>query len=119
MKGRYGPYVTDGKINATLPKDSDPASVTLEEAVALIAARAEKGPVKKKGRAKPAPAAKAKAPAQTKTAAPKSCTKKRQSCRSRKRPRQAKAQGRGESLITIPGLRALRIASAITSYVTW
>jgi DNA topoisomerase-1 len=71
MKGRYGPYVTDGKVNATLPKDSDPASVTLEEAVALIAARAEKGPVKKKGRGKPAPAAKAKAPAEKKPAAPK------------------------------------------------
>jgi DNA topoisomerase-1 len=62
MKGRYGPYVTDGKVNATLPRDSDPASVTLDEAIALITARAEKGPVQKKGRGKPAPAAKAKAP---------------------------------------------------------
>jgi DNA topoisomerase-1 len=71
MKGRYGPYVTDGKVNATLPKDSDPSSVTLDEAIALIASRAEKGPVKKKGHGKPAPASKAKAPAQTKAAAPK------------------------------------------------
>jgi len=52
MKGRYGPYVTDGKLNATLPRDSDPASVTLEDAVALLAARAEKGPAKKKRAAK-------------------------------------------------------------------
>src|SRR5882762_7311409 len=51
MKGRYGPYVTDGSVNATLPRDSDPASVTLEDAVQLLAARVEKGPVKKKGRA--------------------------------------------------------------------
>ena len=51
MKGRYGPYVTDGTVNATLPRDSDPLSVTMEDAVALIAARAEKGPGKKKGRA--------------------------------------------------------------------
>ena len=70
MKGRYGPYVTDGKVNATLPRDSDPASVTLEEAIALIAARAEKGPVKKKGRRKPAPAEKTKAPAEKKAKAP-------------------------------------------------
>ncbi len=40
--GRYGPYVNHGKINATIPKDKDPQSVTMEEAVALITARAEK-----------------------------------------------------------------------------
>ncbi|RME96665.1 MAG: DNA topoisomerase I, partial [Alphaproteobacteria bacterium] len=43
MSGRYGPYVKHGKINATLPKNSVPEEVTLEEAVALIAAKAEKG----------------------------------------------------------------------------
>ena len=62
MKGRYGPYVTDGKLNATLPKDSDPVSVTLDEAVALLAAREEKGPAKKKRGAKKAAPAKAPAP---------------------------------------------------------
>ena len=48
MKGRYGPYVTDGKVNATLPRDSDPLATTLDDAVALIDARAAKGPVTKK-----------------------------------------------------------------------
>jgi DNA topoisomerase-1 len=57
MKGRYGPYVTDGTVNATIPQDSDPMGVTMEEALALIAARAAKGPVKKKK----APAKKASA----------------------------------------------------------
>lgn len=64
--GRYGPYVNWGKINATLPKGKDPASVTLEEALELIAAKSS---APKKGRKttvkkttiKKAPAKKAKA----------------------------------------------------------
>jgi len=64
MRGKYGPYVTDGSVNATLPKDADPLAVTLDQAVALIAERAAKGggkkPVKKKAATKKKPAAKAK-----------------------------------------------------------
>ena len=40
--GKYGPYVNFGKINATLPKGKDPASVTMDEALALVAAKVEK-----------------------------------------------------------------------------
>ena len=61
--GRYGPYVKCGKINATLPKDKDPQTVSVEEAVALIAEKAAKSGKK--------PAAKKKAPAKKKTAAKK------------------------------------------------
>ena len=46
--GRYGPYVTNGKINATLPKDREPASISAEEAIALLTAKAASG----KGKAK-------------------------------------------------------------------
>jgi DNA topoisomerase-1 len=59
MSGRYGPYVKHGKVNATLPKDSDPQTVSLDEAVALIAARAGKPAKPKKAVAKKAPAKKA------------------------------------------------------------
>jgi DNA topoisomerase-1 len=41
--GRFGPYVNHGKINATLPRGSDPASLTLAEAVAMLAAKAAGG----------------------------------------------------------------------------
>ena len=53
MEGRYGPYVSDGEIHATLPKSSDPKSVTLEQAVEWIDAKAAKGP-SRKGKKKPA-----------------------------------------------------------------
>jgi DNA topoisomerase I len=41
--GRYGPYVNWAKVNATLPKGKDPASVTFEEALAMISDKAAKG----------------------------------------------------------------------------
>ena len=53
MSGRYGPYVTDGTTHATLPKTADPKSVTLEQAVEWIDAKAAKSPASK-GRKKPA-----------------------------------------------------------------
>ena len=54
MAGRYGPYVTDGSTNATLPKGMEPEGVALEDAIRLIDERAAKGPPKKKGRKAPA-----------------------------------------------------------------
>ena len=73
--GRYGPYVNFGKVNATLPKGKDPMSVSLDEALVLIAERAAKtGGGKKPARAKAAGAAKkstTKKPAAKKTAAKK------------------------------------------------
>ena len=41
--GRYGPYVNWAKVNATLPRGKDPASVTFDEAVAMIAEKAARG----------------------------------------------------------------------------
>ncbi len=81
MEGRFGPYVTDGTTNATLPKTVAPDQLTLEEAAQLIDERAAKGPPAKKGRKAPArkPAAKAggeKKPA-AKKAAPKKAAKKK------------------------------------------
>lgn len=59
MEGRYGPYVTDGTTNATLPKTISQDALTLEEAAQLLDERAAKGPAKGK---KKAPAKKKAAP---------------------------------------------------------
>ncbi|TZG27839.1 type I DNA topoisomerase [Sphingomonas montanisoli] len=63
MEGRFGPYVTDGVTNATLPKTANPDEMTLESALVLLAERAAKGPAKgkkpvKKAAPKKAPAKK-------------------------------------------------------------
>ena len=62
LSGRYGPYVKHGDVNATLPKSKDPAQLTMDEAVALIAERAAKGPSKPKRGAKAKPKPKAESP---------------------------------------------------------
>ncbi|MEM7301206.1 MAG: type I DNA topoisomerase [Pseudomonadota bacterium] len=70
--GRYGPYVNHAKINATLPRDTDPMSVELPQALELIAAKVAKGgkkPAAKKTAAK-------KTTAKKKTAAKKPAAKK-------------------------------------------
>ena len=36
LTGRYGPYIKQGKVNASVPKDKDPEKLTYEEAKALI-----------------------------------------------------------------------------------
>ena len=51
MEGRFGPYVTDGVTNATLPKGTDPATLDADQALVLLAERAAKGPAK--GKKKP------------------------------------------------------------------
>ena len=68
--GRYGPYVKHGRLNATLPKDLEPESITLERAVEILAAQAEKK------KAKGGKTTARKAPAK-KTATKKAGTKKK------------------------------------------
>jgi DNA topoisomerase-1 len=82
MPGKYGPYVKWGKVNATLPKGAEPETVTLDEALVIIAEKAGKSPktTKKPAAKKTAPAkpaakkAPAKKPAVKKPAAKKATT---------------------------------------------
>ena len=94
--GRFGPYVNWGKVNATIPKAQSPDTVTLDEALVLIAERiaktggkpvkAKKAPAKKKteGDADAEPT-KAKAASKTKAAAkPKAAVKPKTAAKTKK-----------------------------------
>lgn len=77
MEGKYGPYVKWEKVNATIPKEIEPADLTMERAVELIEEKLAKSPAKRKAATKKAPAKKtaAKKPAAKKTAAKKAPAK--------------------------------------------
>lgn len=69
LSGMFGPYVTDGETNATLPRDRDPATLTATEAIEILKKKREAGPSTRKP-AKKKPAAK-------KTTTAKKTTKKK------------------------------------------
>ena len=71
--GRFGPYVTDGETNATVPRGEDPMEIDFDRAVQLIADKRAKGPAKKPVKRAPAAGAKTaakKAPAKKAAAKP-------------------------------------------------
>jgi len=76
MDGRYGPYVTDGETNASLPKGTKPEDLTMEIALNLLAERAAKAPAKKKKKKKATKKTTTKKAAKKKTTKKKSTKKK-------------------------------------------
>ncbi len=88
-QGRYGPYVSHNRLHATLPKGVDPEQVTLDQAVELLRAKAEKSGGKKPARGRAAakkaePEAAEKKPAAKKPAAKKKTTTARKSAPKKK-----------------------------------
>jgi DNA topoisomerase-1 len=73
--GRFGPYVTDGTVNASLRRADDPDTITLDRAAELIAARRETGPSSRGGGRRGAKKAAAKKPVARKAAAKKATAK--------------------------------------------
>ena len=84
LNGRFGPYITDRERNARVPKDREPASVTLEECQALLAVAplrgkgrfGRKGAKAKSAPAPAAPAAKTRAARKTTAATKKPAARK-------------------------------------------
>ena len=93
LKGRYGPYVSDGEVNASLPRDMEnPESLTMDHALELLAVQREKKGKKKKAKKKAAKKKAAKKKTSKKKAAKKSTSKKNAS---KKAPTRKKAASEG------------------------
>ncbi|WP_424937323.1 MULTISPECIES: type I DNA topoisomerase [Bacteria] len=85
--GRFGPYVTDGETNVTIPRGEKPEDVTFERAVQMLADKRAKGPATKRGRstaAKKEPVKTAAKKTTTKKAATKTAAAKKASARTKK-----------------------------------
>jgi DNA topoisomerase-1 len=86
LDGRYGPYVKHGRINATIPKGTEPESVDMEQALKLIAERAARSGKKKKT------ATSRKSAGKKKSAAGKSAKAKKTSAKAKTKAKTSKAQ---------------------------
>jgi DNA topoisomerase-1 len=99
-KGRYGPYVSHDGVNATLPSDMTPETVTLEQALPLLEARAARGGGKKKSkRSAAAKSAKATEPSEQAASEKKKKTSKAKS--KAKRPVAAKTPSAEQAPVAI------------------
>jgi DNA topoisomerase-1 len=77
LKGRWGPFITDGNKNARMPKDREPESMTLEECLAALEAAPDKASRRKGGKKKAAGKKTSKKKATKKKATKKKATKKK------------------------------------------
>ena len=93
LKGRYGPFVTDGKRNASVPKDVEPADLTLEQCQKMLAEAPPKGKRGRFGKKKAGKKSAAKKATKKKTGKKKKARRRR---RRRKRRRfECRDEGRG------------------------
>ena len=106
--GRFGPYVTDGTVNASVPKGRDPNTLELDDAVELIDAREQKlrdmGKDPRAKKAKKAKKKKKKTKKKAKKKAAKKTTKKKAKKKAAKKASKAKTAGepKGQEVATEP-----------------
>jgi DNA topoisomerase-1 len=92
LSGRYGPYVKHGRVNATIPRNYEPDSLSLEQALEILAAKA----ARERTSAKPAKGRRA-GNGERKTTTPKSRPQKKSQSRASTSPARAAAAARRKS----------------------
>ncbi len=101
LDGKYGPYVSHDKVNATVPKGMDPATLTVDDAIRLLQERIAKGggkkkPARAKATAKAKPEKAEAKPAKAKAKAPaKKAPAKKAAAKAKKPAAKAKASADG------------------------
>jgi DNA topoisomerase-1 len=113
LNGRYGPYITDKKKNAKIPKERDPKTVTLEVCRTMLAAAPERGRFGRWGRKKATPAAAVSAGAEAPAAA--APAKPPKAARHGKKAAREAARGDGAALASA---RAQAPAHSVTAPAT-
>jgi DNA topoisomerase-1 len=104
LKGKFGPYVSDGETNATLPEGTEPDTVTMEQALALIAERAAKGGKKKKSKAAPKTKGEPKAKAAKSNGAEKKTAAKTTNKKKAAKPSGAPSKPSNKGKVKVPEL---------------
>jgi len=93
LEGRYGPYVTDGETNASIPRGIDPATISLEDARGLIEARQNAAPGGRRRR-RGAPA-RTRRPARAAAASPEGAVRSAKAGRKRAKAKSARRKPAG------------------------
>lgn len=120
MAGRYGPYVTDGETNASLPRGTNPDELNFEQALEMLKARAEKGPSRatrrdstKSGRSRQSPESKKPANSRTKTTKKAAGAPKRRATKTAKKSPVRSKRTRAADQSAQPRLEAAPDSSAV------
>ena len=113
--GRFGPYITDGTTNVTVPRGDDPEQIDFDRAVELLAEKRAKGPTKRRRSTRAATTGKAKTRSKTAKAPKSTAAKTTNTAAAKSAKTTAKAKAAAKGTAKAKPKTALKAASASAS----